>query len=290
MKKRSRVVIISLITLFLIMHFAFGSSRKGRDANLFERAIAFVCQPVAEGFSSITGFFSHSIEEYFFLVNAKKENKNLKETLQNLKLENQSLKKVLDWKKKVQADQKKYAYLGYQLQPVKVIGYDPFSPSKTLWIDAGIRTGIQPNTILVSADGLVGRVIQVHDKTAQVLLLIDGMYAVDTVNQRTRLRCMVKGLNSESLKAQRLPFLSQIEYKQKGHDVIKDDILITSGMGGLYPEGIPVGQVAKVDFDQSGYFEKSLVMPAVDFMKLHHVYALMPSASQKQISSLPKEP
>lgn len=98
---------------------------------------------------------------------------------------------------------------------------------------------------------------------------------MDTVNQRTKLRCLVQGIDENDLKAQRMPYLSQIEFFERGQEMKEGDLLVTSGVGKMYPSGIPVGHVTEIKIGDAGFFENSLVVPSVDFAKLGSLYVLL---------------
>lgn len=274
MKKRIRLIIL-IIILFLLAHFTFTSSRKDNETLITDRLVASVYQPVTHLFHSITNFFSELFDQYVILFHVKEENRGLKESIQRLKLKNRSLEVLLGSKKDETRADRKFAYLNKKLKRVNILGFDPFSQSKTIWIDAGRDDGIDLNQVVVSGDGLVGRVIQIFDKSSKVLLLIDSYFSVDSINERTKLRCLVRGLRTGELEASRLPYLSRVEYLQQGNEMFTGDRLVTSGLGGIYPKGIPIGRLIDVKELKSEYFEKSLVMPAVDFLKLQGIYVLL---------------
>lgn len=273
MKSRVRLVIL-LVILFLVAHLTFTDRRLPRQALFTDRIIVAIYKPITEVFRAVAGFFTRMMDDYVWLVHVKRENKVLKELLGHVKLENQSLKLQLAQQKDAKAFQEKFSFLGKRWLPVTILGFDPFLPSKTLWIDAGREEGVRVNQVVVCGDGLVGRVIQVFEATSKVLLLIDSQFAVDVINERTRMRALVSGVGSGKLEAKRLPFLSRVEFSERGHEMMPGDRLVTSGLGGLYPKGIPVGRVAQLTLQEGELFEEVLVLPAVDFMKLDSIYVL----------------
>jgi len=273
MKKRTRLIIL-IVILFIVAHFTFSSSRSTQNSLLTDRLTVYIYQPAIKVFKGVTGFFSDLVNQYILLVQAQKENKILSEAVHNLKIRNRSLQLLLNQKNDQGKVENKFSYLGKRFKRVRILGFDPFAQSKTMWIDTGMKDGIQVNMVVMSGDGLVGRVIQVFDKSSKVLLLIDSYFSVDSINERSGLRSVVRGMRGDELEATRLPYLSQVEYLERGHEMKKGDVLVTSGLSGLYPEGIPIGKVVDVKEVDAKFFDKSLVVPAVDFLKLKWLYVL----------------
>lgn len=134
---------------------------------------------------------------------------------------------------------------------------------------------MQVNNIVVVGDGLVGRVLQTFARSSKILLLIDQGFSVDAVNERSSIRILVSGMNDETLATIRQPFLTQVEYLENAAEMREHDVLVTSGLGGIFPPGIPIGTVDHVSYSDKNLFDKAWVLPAVDFTKLTHVYVLL---------------
>ena len=179
---------------------------------------------------------------------------------------------------------------GYEGVHASVVAFDPYSQAQTVWIDAGRSEGLRPDQPVIGGGGLVGRILRVRQKSSQVLLLTDTHFAVDVVNVDTRGKGIVSGLGRH-LSVKPLPFLSQLEYFGLGRDFRNGDLLLTSGLNGAYPPGLPVGSVVTkgtengpapnpkgVPFGEGplipGAGETRSVVPAVDFAKLERVTIL----------------
>ncbi|MBF0105894.1 MAG: rod shape-determining protein MreC [Deltaproteobacteria bacterium] len=275
MKKRLLLLTALLAVILSTGHFFFGLSRDGFATGPADRALVYLYKPFVAFLGNAHSFFSALFHNYLVLVDVHSENHVLKNELQFLKIENQSLRQQLKDKMGIDQVSKSYSHPARRIQRVAILNHDPFLLSRTLMISAGKRDGIKLNTVVVSDRGLVGRVVQAFDDASKVLLMIDGAFSVDVYNERTDMRCLVSGLQMGDLTVKRLPYLSQIEYVEKGHELKAGDVLLTSGLGGIYPRGIPVGVVLKVNLDKDGFFEESPVMPAVDFTKVNDLYVLI---------------
>jgi len=141
-----------------------------------------------------------------------------------------------------------------------VIGRDPSPYFGTLVISAGADRGLKPNMPVISAgSALVGRVLQVSPRTAKVQLLGDVSSAVNAVIQSTRATGLVRGQPDGSIV---MDFIPQEE------KVKKDDIVLTSGLGGDLPRALVIGTVTEVTKRDIDLFQSAALRPAVDLNRL----------------------
>ena len=148
--------------------------------------------------------------------------------LQSLQAENAELRRLLD------VSQRQPARL---LQgQVQSISTDPFIHQVT--ISRGSNAGVEEGFPVLSAEGLVGQVIAVYPHAADVLLISDGRHQIPIQVQRSRIRVIARGIGRwDQLEMVNLPETADIQV---------GDILETSGLGGRYPQGIPVARVTGV--------------------------------------------
>jgi rod shape-determining protein MreC len=129
---------------------------------------------------------------------------------------------------------------------------------------------------VVNADGVVGRLVSVSPNYSKVLLIIDQNSAVDCIIQRSRDEGIVKGLTAK---------LCVLEYMLKTSDVVVGDKVVTSGLGRVYPKGLPVGKVLEVVNIPGELFKDIKVVPMVDFSKLEELLVILkedPLVSQQE--------
>lgn len=275
MNRKTRLVLFAFIA-FLLVSFIYLSKRQDlRVASLSDRFTIAVLQPVIEICHDISHYFSNLLDQYIFLADKHEENTKLKEMVALLQIQNQSLLVQLDQKKMDEETILQFDYLGRKILRADIISFDPFTQSKMVMITGGKDKNIQVDSVVVTSDGLVGKVFAVYNHSSKVQLVVDHYLSVDAKNTRTNLRCLVQGLRLNQLEAQRFSFLSQVEFIDHGHELEAGDKLVTSGLGGVYPPGILIGTVLDVSYSEQGYFEKSLVLPGVDFTKLNAVYVLL---------------
>jgi rod shape-determining protein MreC len=142
--------------------------------------------------------------------------------------------------------------LDVQLAPILDVDLDP--TRQRLMLKSGTRQGVSRGQSVIDAGGLVGQVVEATPTTATILLLTDPDHAVPVAVARTGVRLIVYGTGRSDLLALRNVPLSS--------DVRAGDVLVTSGLGGRFPPGFPVGTIAALRPDDSRAFLVGDVAPA----------------------------
>jgi rod shape-determining protein MreC len=141
-----------------------------------------------------------------------------------------------------------------------VVGVEPNPYLRYVTINVGAQQGADVGMSVVSGGaGLVGRITEVGPRTAKVQLLSDPESSVAALLQTTRATGLVVGQPDGSL---------QMRYVPQEEDVATGDIVLTSGLGGLMPKGLVIGQVTEVQQREYETFQTATVRPAVDFTRL----------------------
>lgn len=180
-------------------------------------------------------------------------------SLKDQELENQRLLKLLNYQEEKSGN--------YDLEMAKVIGRNPANWYEMITLDKGKKQGIRPGMVVVNHDGLIGRVIQVTINTADVLLILDREGAVGgRIFENRHTPGVVVGVdNSQYLQMIHLPHDVPIEVNQT---------VVTSGLGGVYPGGIRIGQVIEVTLEPQGLMKQAKIKPFVDFSRLEEVFII----------------
>lgn len=152
-------------------------------------------------------------------------------------------------------------YKGGQLVG-RIVANEPGNIVQSVLIDIGSNNGIKPGMPVVTELGLVGRVTEVYGNAARVLLITDSSSNVNTMLQNTRLRGILHGRAGQS------PIM---DYLPQDQPILVGDIVVTSGEGGRFPIGIPVGQVVEVEQNDVEMFQQAVVRTTVDFDTLETV-------------------
>lgn len=158
----------------------------------------------------------------------------------------------------------------------RIIGNSSSAFARSFLVDAGEGEGIKPDTTALgitaqSGGGLMGRVVQTSQNTALILTLPDFNSRVPVLIQRSRVRAIVSGRNKPLL---------EMEFVPKGADIRPGDLVVTSGIGGVFPKGIPVGRIQAIAAtEETGLFHLISVQPAIDFDRIEEVRLLLPTES-----------
>lgn len=145
--------------------------------------------------------------------------------------------------------------------------------SRKVYIDRGSAQGLMAGSPVVTEQGLVGQVTRVYPLSAEVTLLLDKEAAVPVLNARTHQRFAAYGGTGADTPME-LRFVSASSDLQEG------DKLHTSGLDGIYPQGLPVGTVSEVQRGPAGGFSRIVVKPDAEMARLHHVLVLEPTKVQ----------
>ncbi|MDR5684107.1 MAG: rod shape-determining protein MreC [Armatimonadota bacterium] len=177
-------------------------------------------------------------------------------TLQEAAAENARLRRLVEFR----------AQTAVSTVAARVAMRDPSRWFTTMTIDRGARDGVRTRDAVVTADGLVGRVMEVYPTAARVLLISDPRSAVGVLVQSTRDAGVVEGQGRDVL---RLRYVSRESSLRPG------DVLITSGLGGVFPRGIRVGTVRAVLRPPGALFQEAEVVPAATVGRLEEVLVIV---------------
>lgn len=180
--------------------------------------------------------------------------------LVEIEQENQRLRQLLNFtRNNPQYDYRASAVVGQK------IGEDTSNLLFAIFIDVGARDGVAPGMPVVTDRGLVGRVTRVGPNVAEVVLLIDPASVVNARVLNSRVTGVVRGSVDAGLVMDRIP---------QGEALSPGDIVVTSGLGGTYPDKLVVGQVTEVSKRDADMFQTARIRPTVDFGRLETVLVI----------------
>ncbi len=146
---------------------------------------------------------------------------------------------------------------------------DPFS--RKIFIDRGASQGVVPGAPVIDEAGVLGQVTRVYPLSSEVTLLIDKEAAIPVLNTRTHQRSAAFGADGAAL---------ELRFMAGNADVKVGDLLQTSGVDGIYPPGLDVARVVKVDPRADSSFARIALAPTASADGVHHVLVLEPMAMQ----------
>ncbi|PLX77772.1 MAG: rod shape-determining protein MreC, partial [Desulfuromonas sp.] len=136
---------------------------------------------------------------------------------------------------------------------------------RTSLIDKGAEDGVEPGMPVVASEGVVGRVVRSSSGQARVLLITDASSAMAALIQHNRARGICRGKGDD------LAF----DFVLRQENVNVGDRVVTSGMGGVFPKGLVIGQISSFYRQEFSLFQSIEVTPAVDFAHLEEVLVLL---------------
>ncbi len=272
--------IILLVVAMLSLIYVTGEHHVG--PTFAEDAVLTGLAPV-KAFFSYLGERAHSFFQGMTdYARLQEENKRLREELAQrenhryqlveMQKENYRLREMLDFEERIE----------YELMPAEVISRDPAHWFETLTIDKGYRDGVKENMAVVTAEGLVGSIREVSRNSSRVLLLTDSRRAVSTLVQRTRDPGevgVVEGYPEQQ------GYLRMINLPPEAN-IQRGDTIISSGLGGIFPKGLVIGQALEIEKDQYGLLQRALIQPAVNFNRLEEVFIVFETPVDLEESEL----
>ncbi len=198
---------------------------------------------------------------YFYLRGVRAENRNLKQQIERMSLEQVRMSQDADQARRLQALLAFKEQFISQTMAAQVIGSSGSEQSHSVYIDKGENDGIRPDMAVITADGIVGKVLHVYSSTSQVLLINDQSSGVGAILEKSRLQGILKGTSAGEV---------ALEKVMSDESVPVGEMVLTSGGDGIFPKGLLVGRVTKAGAG-SDLFLNIRVRPAADLGRLEEV-------------------
>ena len=268
---RSKWFIVSFITIILLVVMGVSANKSSR-LNWLNNILSVPMKPV-QGFFTTVGRKVGDTFSFFKDIEAvKNENEQLKIQVAGLEKENRELS-VLKVKNEElrQALKLKEQFGDYSILGANIIAVDPGNWFNVFKIDIGGRDGVKIDApVVTSARGLVGRAISTDLTNSNVQTIIDEESAVSGwISKAGGGHAIVRGDMELKEKG-----LCKMDYIPLEVDVEVGDIIETSGLGGIYPKGILIGEVIEVRKTNSELDRYAIIQPAADFKRLEEVFVL----------------
>jgi len=236
----------------------------GETRTMFERTVMTIFSPVPKTVNWVGQSASDLYHGYLDMRRAVNENVALHRKVIQLTTENLELRQSETDLNRLRS------LLGYSEQlsmpttMAQAIMLDTAGRFKSIIIDRGSSTGVQVNDAVVNAGGLIGRVVLTTKDMAKVQLVTDSNSSVGVLIERTRRQGVLRGDGSGGAQLYDVPSLADIQ---------PGDVVLTAGIDGIYPKGIPVGLVTRAEKGQD-LFKNIAVRPSVDFGTIEEVIVL----------------
>lgn len=258
-----------IINLTVVVFSLFTVTRERPEIDQltgFERFMIDTLSPVQSGLTSMKQGVTHFFDDYVANIHASRKNRELDKELANLKSDyfrfDELVKENFRLKELLQFGQD----INRQKVLAQIVGWDASSDFKSIRINKGQKDGIKLLSTAVTADGLVGYVYRLTDNFADILTILDSDNKVDGLIERTRSHGIVEGLSKQRC---------AMKYVTRTEPIELSDLVLTSGLGNIYPKGIRIGNVTRIERDSYGISQDVEITPSVDFSKLEEVIILV---------------
>ena len=263
-RRPTLLLIVVLSLLFVLMSLSSRTRYVGETRTLFERTVMTVFSPVPKTVNWIGGSAEDMYHGYLDMRRSVNENLQLRRKVAALTTENVKLRRSESDLGRLRNLLRYSEQFNLETSLAHVIMIDTSGRFKSIIIDRGSAHGVAVNDAIVNANGLIGRVILTTNDMSKVQLVTDNNSAVGSLLERTRRQGVVRGDGSGIVEMHDVPTLA---------DVRNGDRIITAGIDGIYPKGIPIGEVVRAE-QGPNLFKNIEVRPSVDFRMIEEVIVL----------------
>jgi rod shape-determining protein MreC len=275
---RYRNLIILVGVLFLqVLGLAVQVKRGGNDAEntrLIRIWVVGAITPFERGLVWIESSSGNLWHNYIYLRGVRAENRELKQQIEQMRLEQVRLSEDATQAHRLQN------LLSFKEQYIaktvaaQVIGSSGSDLSRSVYIDKGENDGVKRDMAVITADGIVGKVLLVYPSTSQVLLINDQTSGVGVILEKSRLQGVLRGTAGGEVTLERI---------MSDEQVAPGERVLTSGGDQIFPKGLPVGTVTQVA-NGKDLFLNIKIKPAADLSKLEEVLVLTEKQDREPVA------
>lgn len=269
-KKKTSKGFIATVSILLIT-IAISSQTKQLNEKGSDIANT-VFSPVEKVTYSVSSAIKEQVERSFGSKETRAAVEKLEEENKALEIENAKLNKIIAQKDFLESEKNALESSENEYMKANVVNTDSNSMTQNFTIDKGKKDGIEVNDIILQAvgdsnyyTGLVGKVTEVYQTTARVETINSKSNDVSFVNSKSGDYGVIDKFTQKTIQGYMLDVDSEVERK---------DVLLTSGLGGVYPEGIYIGTVSNVTMSQDALKKNITLNSPVDFSHLYRVLIL----------------
>ncbi len=241
-------------------------SEGGGDLPWWQGLLLDVAIPIQKVLAAPVETLGDAWSNYVDLVGVEHDNARLRDEIARLEEENLQYREALVASGHLDRIADMRDEFEMHLLPSEVVGLDVSPSFESVLLDRGRSHGVRSGFPVVTEAGVVGLVTHTAGHAAKTMLVLDRQSAVEGVVQRSRVRGIVRGHGSDDLR---------FEFLVRGGDVEVGDTVLTSGLGGVYPKGLRIGEVVDVEEAGGRLLQIAKVEPSVDFGRLEQVFVML---------------
>jgi rod shape-determining protein MreC len=260
--RRNRLLLTSGVLLCVSLLLLSISLRTRPYRDPVARVLLEGLAPFQDGFTWLRSTVGQVWYGYVNLVSANRENERLRDRIAVLESEMVRLAELEESNRRLVDLLAFRNRLDGAVHAARVIGRDPLPWFRTLTIDRGERDGVRRGLAVISPHGVIGQVADVSRTAARVLLLTDHNSGIDAIVQRSRARGIVQGAREQGC---------TMNYLKRDDDVRTGDRVVTSGLDGIFPKGILIGEVVEVAPKHRGLLQAAVIRPSAPLDRIEEV-------------------
>lgn len=228
------VLLVAIFAQLILLAYQVKSNGEVRLIRVWAvTAVTPLARIIETGRSSLAHFF----DDYFVLLDVREENKRLKRDLDRISMENNYLRTELDTADRARALAIFQSHSPSKMVAAHVIGNGTGTGTKVVIVDRGSTSGVQKGMAVITAAGIVGKVVDVYPVSSFVLLITDPTFAAGVISQKNRVHGTLKGQGHSTVK---------VDYVQNEETLEQGEMFFTSGDDRIFPKGLPVGEATVV--------------------------------------------
>lgn len=262
---KKRLFVLTVFILLICALLTYQSIRGKPGVYSVFDAVVYPLNVLERGSSSVIAGVKNFFKSYILIAGREKENKRLRIKIKELEEEKNRYIEALSENKRLKELQEFKSERTDYVTSAGVIARDPTNWFQVLWINKGTNAGIQKNMVAVTPSGLVGKIHRTLHGTAKIILITDVNSSVAVRLQTIRIEGILEGKGTDRCYLKYIPQEENISIGER---------VITSGLDGIYPEGIQAGYVSKVIKKGYGLFQYIEVMPMQKLNKVEEVAIL----------------
>ena len=269
--------VLALVGAVALVTVAFLTAQPRSERSVVEQRLADLLAPAQTMVARSARRLGEAMENLRRLADVRRSYEELLKENEQLRLELSMLAGVAAENRELRRQMGLPELPGYRLLAADVVQRDPSRWHAQIVINRGRQDGVGPGMAVVAPGGVVGQVQSVTDRTAAVALLTDVHSAVGGIVVRTGDLVLVEGTGSGGL----------LHVKALSPDARFEvgDVVVASGLGGVYPRGVTVGAIHEVRPGRAGLGREGWLTPGVDMDRLFYVYVMVPMPSREARAS-----
>ena len=260
-------ITLIFVASFVILFYNFRNASPGFLRKMALEIVVSLDSVVNAPFEGLRSAWTR----YIFLLGLQEENRRLKE--KNARLNEESIRFREGYLESIRLKNiiKLSDNLSLPKITAKVVGRNPSSIFKMILINRGTAHGLRAGLPVIAVSGVVGRILETSWNASRVLLIIDENSNIDALLQENRVQGMLQGASSAGC---------NLKYVAKTAEVKAGDIVVSSGVDGIFPKGLPLGVVRSASKKDADLFQKVNVAPFVDPAVVEEVIVIMPDRGE----------